>query len=125
MGNLVKYILFSILTVVAWLVADYYMPESWIDHGAYWGLGFFTLITAISLWVGLNGLQKSDVKFVTHVNGAITIKLLGAMIFLIVFLLNFTENKLEFVVNFFIQYLLFTVFEISALLTTLRPQKKS
>jgi hypothetical protein len=125
MGNTIKYLIFCLAMVAAWLAADHFMPAHWVDNGAYWGLLFFGVITGVSLYVGLKGIDQNDIRFVTHINGAITIKLLGGMIFLIIFLLNFTENKTAFVVNFFIQYLLFTVFEITSFITTLRPQKKS
>lgn len=91
-----------------------------VHETAYLMVGFLA-ITAILIIVfntiGTNlGLFDSGQQFLV----ATTIRLLMSMVFVLVLVYNGVENKITFVINFFLLYLSYMLFEIIPLMTNLR-----
>lgn len=79
-------------------------------------LVFFFLVTAISLYIGLKGLEKSSYGFVASVNGIVLLKLMLSVILIIFYMLFAKPEDPVFIVPFFLFYIFFTVFEVRELL---------
>jgi hypothetical protein len=93
---------------------DYISPFFW------WIQGYSVLITLISHWLTSKGLSKRN-DFHLYFMGSMTIRMLAAMFFLLVFVLYLSDNQEVFVLNFIVAYFAYTGFEIYYLLTNLRP----
>ncbi len=79
-------------------------------------LVFFFLVTTISLYIGLKGLEKSSYGFVASVNGIVLLKLMLSVMLIIVYMLITKPEDPVFIVPFFLFYIFFTVFEVRELL---------
>ena len=85
---------------------------------------FFTAVSLISHYVLIKAGQSRITKFSTSFMGATSFKLFLYLIFIIAYLLIDKSNALVFVLTFFVIYLLFTIFETSALLKDLDNTNK-
>ena len=95
------------------------IPKFWVVFGT---IAFLTLIAFILSWLGIK--KGTDVS-VFAILGGIVMKLLFCMVFVLVYLLKFKVNDIQFVVNFFSLYFLYTGFEVYCLLRNLRHQNKT
>ncbi|MCY1509673.1 hypothetical protein D9M68_440260 [compost metagenome] len=100
-------------------------PDLKILTEKFWLLfGFLFGITFIAYILAFLGIKRNPQTGIMAIMGSITMKLLFSMAFVLIYSLNHKERGMVFVLNFFSLYLLFTVFEIYALLCNLRHQNK-
>lgn len=95
------------------------IPKFWVVFGT---IAFLTLIAYILSWFGI---RKGAEVSVFTVLGGIVMKMIFCMVFVLVYLLKFRVNDIQFVVNFFSLYFLYTAFEVYCLLRNLRHQNKT
>jgi len=119
------YIAYTLLLgIIAFLLARLFpatpllIPSFWLIFGFMGGLTFVAAILA------LLGIKRNPQSGIQAIMIAMTVKLLFAMAFVLIYSLNAKEKGFIFVINFFSVYLLFTLFEIYALLCNLRDQNK-
>jgi hypothetical protein len=86
---------------------------------------FIAGITFIAWLVASAGMRKGGETAVYTILGSVIVKLLFCMGFVLVYLLEFRVNSLDFALQFFSLYLLFTAFEVYCLLRNLRDQIKT
>ncbi|MBK9731856.1 MAG: hypothetical protein IPO83_11320 [Chitinophagaceae bacterium] len=79
-------------------------------------LVFFSLITALTLYIGLRGLEKTSYGFVASVNGIVLVKLLLSAVLVLMYVVITRPHNPAFIIPFFVFYILFTVFEVRELL---------
>lgn len=95
------------------------IPKFWVVFGT---IALLTLIAFMLSWMGI---KKGAEVSVFAILGGIVMKLLFCMVFVLVYLLKFKVNDIQFVVNFFSLYFLYTGFEVYCLLRNLRHQNKT
>lgn len=95
------------------------IPKFWVVFAT---IAFLTLIAYLLSWFGI---QKGGEVSVFTILGGIVMKLLFCMVFVLVYLLKFKVNDIQFVLNFFSLYFLYTAFEVYCLLRNLRHQNKT
>lgn len=88
--------------------------------GAYFIIIFFLLLTLFTHYVTLQGLKHAPDKFALIYLGTMTFRLLISFGIILIVFLQDIPDRITFVINFAIVYLAFLIFEIYALLTTLR-----
>jgi len=87
----------------------------------YWFLGLLTLIASL---LALIGIKRKPEMGVMSILGAVILKLLFSMSFVLIYSIKRPESNMLFVFSFFSLYLLFSLFEILGLLRNLRHQNK-
>jgi hypothetical protein len=97
------------------------------EQGWFWGaLGFYLVV---GLVIGLRTQKAvtsdSNSQFFTGVMGSIGIRMLLCLFFISIYLIVSDLKSKEFVVYYLILYLFYTIFEISQLVSKLRPEKSS
>jgi hypothetical protein len=95
------------------------VPKFWVVFG------FVAVLTLIAYFGSLFGLKKDPETSVLVIMGALVVKLLFSMAFVLVYLLKFKVKGVDFCIQFFSLYFLFTAFEVYALLCNLRHQNKT
>ncbi|TXK37175.1 hypothetical protein FVR03_15880 [Pontibacter qinzhouensis] len=87
-------------------------------------LAFFVFVTGFAYYITNLGVEQDADNFQVYYFSAMGFRLLLciAVIFAYVYIIG--EQQLQFVLNFFILYFLFTGFEIYSLLANLRPHLK-
>ena len=121
----ILFILAAILGLAAYFI-EASNPNNVILVPKFWVLfGFLVMITIIAYIVSLMGLRNGGENSVHVLMGAIIIKLLFSMGFVLVYLLKFMVNSVIFAAEFFSLYFSFTAFEVYALLCNLRHQNKT
>jgi len=95
------------------------IPKFWVMFG------FQFFITLIAYSISLFGMKKDPSTATFTIIGAITVKMLFSMGFVLAYLLKINVNGVFFAVQFFSLYFLFTAFEVYGLLCNLRHQNKT
>lgn len=96
-----------------------------IIHPQFWSVTvFYFFLTIATKFISQFSKSLGDENFVLFFMVGTGIRLFGSLVFIAIFLYNGIPDKMQFVLNFFIQYLCFTVFDIYWLITNLRPQSK-
>jgi len=114
------FLLFTIIIALPPLVLQYSGNGNLLNTG-FWTIFFFiSVLTLLVLMLMMIVYQKNAEYFAQAFLGGTTIKILGCLIFILVFLANNKVNKLIFGADFFYIYLLNTGFEIYVLLRNLR-----
>jgi len=95
------------------------VPKFWVVFG------FQFFITLIAYSVSMLGMKKGAETGTFTIIGAITVKMLFSMGFVLAYLLKINVKGVSFAIQFFSLYFLFTAFEVYALLCNLRHQNKT
>jgi hypothetical protein len=96
----------------------------WI-HGSIWKIiSFFLILTWMTSIFSYYLLKLSKENSVNILLGAIGIRLLSSIGFIAIMLMIGQENLILFVINFFIIYLFYLLFDIYTLIANLRPNSK-
>jgi hypothetical protein len=120
----VKLLLFSLLIGGIFYVLQEYLKPNWV-HESFWSiLSFYILLTWITGAFTYYLLELSKDNSVNILLGAIGIRFLASICFVAIMLFLRVENIILFVVNFFIVYFFYLLFDIYTLLANLRPNSK-
>jgi hypothetical protein len=113
-----------ILAGIAYLLQDQLADVKILAKGFWLVFGFLGGITFIAYTVADLGIKRNPETGIMAIMGSIAIKMIFSMAFVLIYSLNTKEKEMVFVLNFFSLYLLFSFFEIYALLRNLRHQNK-
>jgi hypothetical protein len=119
-----KLILLSLLLGgLIYIIQQYLMP-TWIHESVWTILAFFIILTWITGMFTHYLLQLSKENSVSILLGGIGLRLLSSIGFVAVMLMLGVENIILFIVNFFIVYFLYLLFDIYMLIANLRPNSR-
>ncbi len=125
-----KLFLLTILVSIGMIGAQQFAPFLLHEH-AWYALGYNLFLTLTSYYIYQKGLSKETLDFPKYFMGASAFRLLFSAIVLLLYIIwakstdGYTQGELiHFMANFFVFYILFTVFEISSLLSKLRQNSK-
>ncbi|RZK50023.1 MAG: hypothetical protein EOO99_04195 [Pedobacter sp.] len=100
-------------------------PDTPIISPAFWLIyAFLGGVTLIAYFLVILGMKINPETSILAIMASIGIKMFFALAFILIYRAKTGGMDLLFVINFFSLYLLFTLFEISALLRNLRHQNK-
>lgn len=120
----IKLFLFSLAVGgIFYLLQEYIKPE-WVHESLWTILSFFVLLTWLTGMFTHYLLEISKENSVNILLGAIGIRFLASTGFVAIMLFLRLENLILFVVNFFIIYFFYLLFDIYTLLVNLRPNSK-
>lgn len=121
-----KTLIFSFIVAAVIAGIQYFFPEENLLLKQIWVFFiFFNLITLFTFALSAYGFQKGGDISVYAVLVTVVVKMLLCMTVALVFILKgLVEDKWVFITNFFLLYLLYTVFEVYNLIYNLRDQKK-
>ena len=87
-------------------------------------LAFFVFVTAFAFYISNLGVEQDADNFQVYYFSAMGFRLVLSIGVIFAYIYIIGDNQLQFVLNFFILYFLFTGFEIYSLLANLRPHLK-
>lgn len=96
----------------------------WIHEKAFLIIGFYFVLTWFTGLLALYLLQISKENSVMILLGVGVLRITGSLAFIFLILWMGAENILWFVVDFFIIYLLYLLFDIYTFITNLRPHSE-
>ena len=114
------FLVFTLIIAVPPVILQYSGNGNLLNTGFWTIFLFMSVLTFLVLMLMMIVYQKNAEYFAQAFLGGTTVKILGCLIFIFVFLANNKVNKLIFGVDFFYIYLLNTGFEIYVLLRNLR-----
>ncbi|WP_291786145.1 hypothetical protein [Cecembia sp.] len=120
----VKLILLSLLIWGTTYLIEEVLGYFWIHESIKNIIIFFLILTWLTGIFTHYLLSISKENSVNILLGAIGIRLLGSIGFVAVMLLLGQENLILFVINFFVIYLFYLLFDIYMLIANLRPNSK-
>ena len=112
-----------VLAGIIFLLNTYLAPQ-WIHEKIGTVLRFYFILTLLTGLLTQYLLKISKENSVPILLGSSLIRLLASLGFVFVILWSSTENILWFVVDFFIIYLLYLLFDIYTLITNLQPHSE-
>lgn len=118
--------LFLISLLIAGIIylIEYFVDPKWIHDKVWTILSFFVILTWLTGMFTHYLLGISKENSVNILFGAIGIRLLASIGFVAVMLVLKVENIIWFVVNFFIIYFFYLLFDIYGVMANLRPNSK-
>lgn len=123
-NDYVKYIIFSLgVFTITFLLQRFHIDI--FVHNFWYIFGFIFLTTTLSLIIFKQGFKRDAKQSVSYSLVAIAARMLLSMFFVAIFLFFVKSKPILFITNFFFLYFLFTVFELTILLRTLRTQTKN
>lgn len=119
----IRFIGFSGLIAGLAFLLPVLFPNVALIAGDFWlAFIFIALITWLAYLIAFLGMKNSEQGGVMIIMVAFMVKLLAAAVFVLIYSRKEVSVSLQFIFNFFILYLLFSVFEILGLLRNLRHQ---
>jgi hypothetical protein len=115
-------LIFGLTTLILWLLKQY---TDLISPGIWYIQAFFFCTFLISHRLYLTAKQRSISEFHIFNFASMTLRLLGAFIFLFLIVIYTDLQKFTFIVDFLFLYLLYTGFEIYNLIHNLRTDFKN
>lgn len=85
---------------------------------------FFIVITAATFYISRLGVSYDKDNFQLYYFASMGFRMLLSIGVIFIYVFLFSEGELQFVLNFFVLYFLFTGFEIYSLLSNFAPQLK-
>jgi|TARA_B110000879_G_C11171620_1_gene513843 peptidoglycan/LPS O-acetylase OafA/YrhL len=125
MKFLAKLILLTVVLALITFGFLYFTEQK--EQGWFWGALGFYLVAGLVIGLRTQKAVTSDSnsQFFMGVMGSIGIRMLLCIVFLAIYLMVSDLKAKEFVVYYLILYLFYTIFEISQLVSKLRPEKSS
>lgn len=116
-----KLLIFSLMiSGLIYLLQEFIKPD-WIHQTMWIILSFFVLLTWLTGMFTHYLIQISKENSVNILLGAMGIRFLASIGFVAILLFLGTENLILFVVNFFVIYFFYLLFDIYTLIGNLRP----
>lgn len=121
---LIKFFVMSLLLSVG---TYFFLHFSEVKEGGwFWSaLIYYVAIGLLIGWMTQRAINASNSAFFRGVLGATGIRMLLSIFFLAIYLIISDIKSKEFIVFYLILYLFYTIFEISQLVSKLRPEKNS
>ena len=120
---IVAYFIYTLVLAGAAVLLKHLLPS--VIANQFWLVfGFLAGLTLIAYLLAHLGIKRNPQTGVLAILGAVILKMLFAMSFVLIYSLKQVKGDLVFALNFFSLYLLFTLFEILGLLRNLRHQNK-
>ncbi|MFD2200026.1 hypothetical protein [Shivajiella indica] len=116
-------ILTLIIAGFVYLIGDI-LQFNWVHESIWKIISFFLLLTWITGIFSHYLLKISKENSVNILLGAIGIRFLSSIGFIAIMLMIGQENLILFVINFFVIYLFYLLFDIYTLIANLRPNSK-
>src|SRR6266513_2259232 len=114
---IISLIILTIIMMVISAILNYFIPFFHsIQNFTWFSLAFFFVLTVITGYIGFRSLEKSAYGFVASVNGIVLLKLMLSVGFLIAYLVIIKPGSPNFIISFFVFYIIYTVFEIRQLI---------
>ena len=111
------------LAGITLLLQDIADPQ-WIHEKTIWVVLFYFVLTWFTGLLALYLLKISKENSVMILLGIGVLRITGSLAFVFLILWMGIENILWFVVNFFVIYLLYLLFDIYTFITNLRPRSE-
>jgi hypothetical protein len=116
-----KLLFFSLIIAGFIYTLQEFIKPDWVHETMWIILSFFVLLTWLTGMFTHYLLELSKENSVNILLGAIAIRFLASIGFVAVLLFIGTENLILFVVNFFVIYFFYLLFDIYTLISNLRP----
>ena len=112
---------FSLIVIATSIIAISIskVHENWVNTYFWTIQGFFCIISILSHLVSTLGIKSRD-EFHTYYLGSMAVRFILSLFFILISLLYVADNKITYVLNFLILYIIYASFEIYHLLRNLR-----
>lgn len=117
-------IILTVLVGLAMGLLIYFSDDKVVHPYAWYILAFFALITLGTYYAIRKGTQADPGSFQLYYFGSSVLRVLLCMTAVFIYVFLASEGELQFVLNFFVIYFIYTGFEIYGILSNLRQISK-
>jgi hypothetical protein len=121
---IIQLLIFTVLLGLIYLGLKQFLPENYLSPVLPFLLPFFFSATAIFYNYLVKSSEKKFTSFVNRFMLTTFIKLMLFMAVLLIYVFTHKDDAVPFILSFFILYVLYTVFEVVALLKFSKTEKK-
>ncbi|NEM96559.1 hypothetical protein [Pontibacter burrus] len=119
-----KLVLFSVVVGLLVGALQFYTGSQLVHTHIWYLFGFMVIVTALAYYVSRLGVSYDNDNFQLYYFGSMGFRMILSIAVIFIYVFLHSENELQFVLNFFVLYFLFTGFEIYSLLANFAPQLK-
>lgn len=123
-GFLIQILILTAVLYVLWGVALFVLPPAWISPAIPVMIAFFMIITAGIYYFMLQSASNRFPKFVNSFMVVTLGKILLYAALIVIYALLNRSDAMAFIFAFFICYLVYTVFEVTAFLRDLKAMER-
>lgn len=113
-------LLIAVITSAIIVGVQYSNFRSFINPYIWFLQGYLITVTTLTYYISTKGIRENLMDFQNFVMASIGIRFFLSAIILILYIYKVKEGSYSFLINFFVLYLCYTVFEIKSVLTNLR-----
>ena len=117
-------IILTLIAIVGIATLVYFTGYSLVHPLAWYILLFFTTVTFLTFYVVGKGMGDDFQKFQLFYFGSSVVRIFLCMIAVFLYVYLASEREMQFAINFFLIYFLYTGFEIYSILGNLRRISK-
>lgn len=118
-----KLLAFSAIIAIISFVLAFFLPENFVSPAMPFLLAFFVSISLLTHYFVLKTMVKRMSLFVNFYMISIFVKLILYVAIIAIYGIINKQDLMPFVITFFIFYLLYTIFELTAVLKLQKNQK--
>jgi hypothetical protein len=119
-----KLAVFSLIVGLLIGALQFYTGNQLVHTHVWWLFGFMVIVTALTFYISRLGVSYDSDNFQLYYFGSMGFRMILSIALIFIYVFMFSESELQFVLNFFVLYFLFTGFEIYSLLANFAPQLK-
>lgn len=124
MNFLRNLIIYSVVIGLIVGALQYFTGNQLVHEYVWYIFGFFILITVATFYITRLGISYDNDNFQLYYFASMGFRMLLSIAVIFIYVFMFSEGELQFVLNFFVLYFLFTGFEIYSILANFAPQLK-
>jgi len=117
-------LLLSFLICLSIAILIYFTGYNWVHPLAWYIVAFFAGITGLTFYLIRRGIGTDATSFQLYYFGSSVFRVLLCMFVVFFYVYFAAERELQFVLNFFLLYFIYTGFEIYSILSNLRRISK-
>jgi hypothetical protein len=117
-------LIFSAFVAFAGVIVSLLVPAVYVTPSLPFLILFFMGITLFVYYNLLQTLERNFAKFVNRFMAMTGLKLLLFLVSIVVYLLIFPGDAVPFLISFFILYIVYTIYEVIAILGITKPEQQ-
>ena len=106
-----KLVIFTLMVGALSLITAYYMPQKLVSPAIPYLILFFFIIATVTYYLALRAFTQKTSRYANFFMISVFAKLLLYVFVIIIYAFINTGDIVNFIIHFFVFYLLFTVFE--------------
>jgi len=108
-------LIYTLIIILIYSISSHLLSSDYINYNTFFLIFFFFGLTIIIHYFLIKAIHKDFNKFYRYFTLTILVKLLIYLLIIVLYVLLGLPNRIAFIINFMILYILFTIYEVVSL----------